>query len=46
MEPVMTDKTRQRHRLFRAPQGYLPNWIVALLAVGLATIGLLLNRLP
>lgn len=41
----MTDKTRQRHRLFRAPQGSLPNWFVAVLAVGLAVVGLLLQRL-
>ena len=43
--PVMTDKTRHRHRLLRAPQGQLPNWIVAVLAIGVAVVGALLQRL-
>ena len=41
----MTDKTRQRHRLLRAPQGYLPNWVVAVLAIGAVMAGVLLHRL-
>ena len=40
----MTDKTRHRHRLLPAPQGQLPNWIVAALAIGVATIGALLQH--
>jgi hypothetical protein len=41
----MTDKTRHRHRHLRAPQGYLPNWVVAALAIGAAMIGVLLQHL-
>lgn len=41
----MTDKTRQRQRSpLRAPPGALPNWVVALLAVALVTVGALLTR--
>lgn len=41
----MTDKTRQHQHKPRAPQGQLPNWIVAVLAIGIALIGALLHRL-
>lgn len=42
----MTDKTRHYRRPQRARKGYLPNWVVAVLAIGAATIGIvLLHRL-
>jgi hypothetical protein len=40
----MTDKTRHLNRQLRAPQGQLPNWIVAALAIGMATVGWLLSQ--
>ena len=41
----MNDKTRHGHRHFRAPQGFLPNWAVAVLAVAAASIAVALTRL-
>lgn len=40
----MTDKTRQRNRLLKAPHGTLPNWLLAVLAVGIVSVGVLLTR--
>ena len=35
----MTDK--QRHRHLRAPHGYLPNWVLVLLAAGAMAVTVL-----
>jgi hypothetical protein len=35
----MSDK--QRHRQLRAPQGYLPNWVLVVLATGAMAVTVL-----
>lgn len=41
----MNDKTRQQHKILRAPQGFLPNWAVALIAACLGTIAIIFNAI-
>lgn len=41
----MSDKTRLLHRETRAPNGYMPGWLVAVLAIGGGALAVILNRL-
>lgn len=41
----MSDKTRLLHRETRAPNGYLPGWIVAVVAIGAGALAAILHRI-